>query len=112
MNPHINRLQKGLRAFNDYRIMALAKVKDHKKRRNDALFARIGVNRTVGSGATNKKRIILHSIIAFTWFAGISYWLVVMFFEEGRKLFVGAVFLPFLAPVVYLAAVHYLSKKR
>lgn len=112
MNPHINRLQKRIRAFNDYRVMALAKVKNHKKRRNDALFARIGVSQTVGSGVTKKKRIILHSIIAFTLFAGISYWLVVMFFEEGRKPFVGAFVLPFLAPVAYLAAVHFLSKKK
>jgi hypothetical protein len=112
MNPLINRLRQRLQAFNDYQVKALAKVRDHKKRKNNALFARIGIKPITGSGPTNKKRIILHSIVSFALFAAISYWLVVMCFEDGTKPFFDAAFLPFLAPIIYLVTVHFLSKKK
>jgi hypothetical protein len=112
MNLLTNKIRKWLRFFRDYQAKATARAMDNRKRNNDDLFARLGIKRPVSSIQTNKKQILFHSIVAFSIFAGISYWLVVTCFEEGRKPFFGAVFLPFLAPIIYLAAVYFLSKRK
>lgn len=90
----------------------LEPYKAHIRKKDDALLARIGINRTTGSGPTNKKRIILHSIVAFALFAGICYWLIVAYFVKGQKPFYGAVLLPWLASIGYLVVVYSFRKKR
>lgn len=107
MNKIADKLRKSLQAFNEGRLT----VRANTKRKNESLFARIGINQTTGSGSTNKKRIILHSIIAFALFAGICYWLIATYFEEGRKPFYGAILLPWLASIGYLVVVYCLRKK-
>lgn len=107
MNKFKDKFRKLLQAFNDHRLAVRAST----KKKNDVLFARIGINRAASSGPTNKKRIILHTIIAFVLFATISYWLIVTYLEEGRKPFRGAIFLPWLVSIIYLVVVYFLRRK-
>ena len=111
MNQLFRSVRKQLRDWRDYQAKARSMAMANRKRNNDALFARLGIKRPAASGPSNKKRIILHSIIAFALFAGIAYWLTVFYFAKGGKPFFGAFFLPFDAVIGYLAAVYFLSKK-
>lgn len=108
MNKFTDKLRKSLQAFNHCRFT----VRSNTKRKNDALFARSRINRTTASGPTNKKRIILHAIVAFVFFAGIYYWLIATYLGEPRKPFYGAVLLPCLASIGYLVVVYFLTQKR
>jgi hypothetical protein len=111
----MNFIKKIVKKLLDDDRIARAKLepyKAHIRKKDDALLARIGINRTAGSGPTNKKRIILHSIVAFALFAGIFYWLIAVYFEKGRKPSYGAVLLPWLASIGYLVVVYFFRKKR
>jgi hypothetical protein len=113
----IKEVGKKLRELHDSNRIAQAKIKAHRRQKNEALknamFAGTGIRLDL-----NKKRSMndvmlwLHSIIAVALFAGTIYLLMINYFAKGQKPFYGAIFLTFLVPIIYLLAVHFLSKKR
>ena len=108
MSGITDRLRKCLRTYNDIRLAVRAKV----RQRDEALLKRIGLRHLDGRPTMSRLTLYLHSLAAFALFACAMYWLAVTYMANGQKLFCGAVFIPFLVPIIYLVTVHFLSKKK